>query len=145
MQACPPASAPLLLSTSSATSLSPTQHTPQTNHQAVAVKAYDVAALGCHGLRRLLLEQRILTTVQHPHIIWGLGSFQEGGHCFLVMEHAGGRNLLQFIEYWHRRNQVCEVQQSWEAGRACMPGVHLVVRDATALIALLPFALPPPA
>ena len=40
-------------------------------NQAVALKAYSKAALGRTALQRLELEQRILETVRHPHIIKG--------------------------------------------------------------------------
>ncbi|KAI7845901.1 hypothetical protein COHA_000634 [Chlorella ohadii] len=84
-------------------------HTPPP--RAVALKAYHKAALGRTALRRLELEQRILQTVRHPHIIRGFGAFEEDGHVFLAMEFAGGRSVAQFIAYWQRRNR-----QDFEGG-----------------------------
>ncbi len=52
-------------------------HTPPP--RAVALKAYHKAALGRTALRRLELEQRILQTVRHPHIIRG----ERGSTCNL--------------------------------------------------------------
>ncbi|KAL4457742.1 hypothetical protein ABPG75_012607 [Micractinium tetrahymenae] len=71
----------------------------------VVVKACCSAQLGRRALQRLLLEQRILKTVRHPHIIRGLASFQQDGHTFLVMAYADGRSVPQFISYWRRRNK----------------------------------------
>lgn len=110
-------------------------------HAAVALKGYHVAALGRQALARLGTEQRLLCTLgRHPHLVRGYGSFQEGAHLFLVMEHAGGASLAQYLARWRRRNRV---RASGSAGHALASSRCTSAAQPWLTHTSLPSSLPP--
>ena len=72
----------------------------------VAIKAIDKTHMqDLHSRKKVMQEVYILQKIRHSNIIRLYEKFEDHKYYFLVMEYAGGGDLLQYVKKHRRLNE----------------------------------------
>ena len=64
----------------------------------VALKMMDKTALKPGQLEKIVAEVKLMSAIRHRHVIRLLEVFETNHHLFMVLEHAGGGDLLHLVK-----------------------------------------------